>query len=281
VHESLSDASRWLTRAMAVAFGLLGLVLFVAPSWSAARFPWGVSDFVAMTMGGWCIGNAVLAWESAHIWRWRSIHPCLLYLWAFAVLQTGVLVWFQDKVDMGVALAWPYVGTLALAVVATAVGAADLVRLRPDRRPEGIPAPGWVRGIWVFFVVFVGFLAAVAAIAPDRALNGHIFPEPLTPFTLRAFGAFYLALGLGTLPLLRAWTMAPSVAFLAGGQGLIVPTTAAAFVYLSRFHIGEHPLQVMYLAAYLGAFALSMAILWWERSRRAAITPPRKAAVST
>ncbi len=53
-------------------FGALGVVLFVAPAWSAERFPWGVSDFVAMTIGGWCIGSAVLAWQAAHTWRWRS-----------------------------------------------------------------------------------------------------------------------------------------------------------------------------------------------------------------
>jgi len=129
-----------------------------------------------------------------------------------------------------------------------------------------------MRGLWIFFVLFVGFLAAVAAIAPQRALTGRVFPEPLTPFTLRAFGAFYLSLALGTLPLVRARTMAPFTAFLGGGQGLIVPTTAAAFVYLDRFHIGVHHLQALYLAAYVGAFVLSLAILWWERSRRRAAT---------
>jgi hypothetical protein len=272
VNESLSDLSRLLTRAMAVAYGLLGVVLFVAPAWSAARFPWGVSDFVAMTIGGWCIGNAVLAWEAATIWRWRSVHPLLLYLWVFGVLQAGVLVWFHSKVDLGVGLAWPYVLTLALTVAAAVVGVTDLVRRSPDRGPEGIPAPGWVRAVWVFFVLFVGFLALIAAIAPKGALNGHVFPEPLTPFTLRAFGAFYLSLGLGTLPLVRARTMAPFTAFLSGGQGLIVPTTAAAFVYLNRFDIGAHHLQAVYLAAYLGAFVVSLLVLWWERTRRTRAT---------
>jgi hypothetical protein len=56
-----------------------------------------------MTMGGWCIGNAVLAWQSAAILRWRSIHPCLLCLWMFGLLEAGVLVWFHSKVDLGVA----------------------------------------------------------------------------------------------------------------------------------------------------------------------------------
>ena len=140
MNESLSDVSRWLTRAMAVVYGLLGVVLFVAPAWSAARFPWGVSAFVAMTMGGWCIGNAVLAWMSASIWRWRSIYPCLMYLWVFGVLQGAVLVWFHSKVDLGVGLSWPYVLTLVLTLAAAVVGVRDLVSLRPHRGPEGIPA---------------------------------------------------------------------------------------------------------------------------------------------
>ncbi|HEX9375482.1 MAG TPA: hypothetical protein VGB19_04480 [Actinomycetota bacterium] len=273
-NEALSPLSRAIIRASAVAFGALGVVLFVAPAWSAERFPWGVSDFVAMTIGGWCIGNAVLAWQAAHIWRWRSVYPSLIYLWVFGVLQAGVLVWFKDKVDLGVALAWPYVGTLALAVVAAVVGIRDLVRLRPSRGPEGIPAPRWVRGLWAFFALFVGFLAVVAALAPKGALNGRVFPEPLTPFTLRAFGAFYLSLVLGTVALTRARTMGPTTTFLSGGQGLIVPTTAAAFVYLDRFHVGVHHLQALYIAAYLGAFVASMLVLWWERrARRSNLAP--------
>ena len=85
-----------------------------------------------------------------------------------------------------------------------------------------------------------------------------------------AFGAFYLSLLLGTVALTRARTMGPTTAFLSGGQGLIVPTTAAAFVYLDRFHVGAHHFQALYIAAYLGAFVISLGVLWWERRRRRA-----------
>jgi hypothetical protein len=43
VQTSLSLTSRWLTRIITVAYLLLGLIMFVAPSWSAHHFPWKVS----------------------------------------------------------------------------------------------------------------------------------------------------------------------------------------------------------------------------------------------
>ena len=63
----LSPASRWLTRILSALYAALGLILFLAPDWSAANFSWKVSPFVAMTMGGWCLGNAYFAWESARV----------------------------------------------------------------------------------------------------------------------------------------------------------------------------------------------------------------------
>ncbi|HEY4691389.1 MAG TPA: hypothetical protein VIK33_18925 [Anaerolineae bacterium] len=63
----LSPTSRLLTRLMAVLYAVLGVILFFVPEWSAANFAWKVSPFVAMTMGGWCLGNAYFAWESARV----------------------------------------------------------------------------------------------------------------------------------------------------------------------------------------------------------------------
>ena len=47
----LSTRTRLLTRLASVAFGLIGVVFFVAPGYSATNFPWNVSEFVAMTIG--------------------------------------------------------------------------------------------------------------------------------------------------------------------------------------------------------------------------------------
>ncbi|HET7144199.1 MAG TPA: hypothetical protein VFI68_09290, partial [Anaerolineales bacterium] len=63
----ISALSRTLIRILAVLYIVLGAILFAAPAWSAANFSWKISPFVAMTMGGWCLGNAFTAWETARI----------------------------------------------------------------------------------------------------------------------------------------------------------------------------------------------------------------------
>ena len=64
----LSRASRWLTYLNAVLYAALGGILFVFPGKMAPVFAWKVSVFVTMTIGGWCLGNAWLAWISARRW---------------------------------------------------------------------------------------------------------------------------------------------------------------------------------------------------------------------
>ena len=49
----LSSASRTLTRLSAIGYLLIGTVLFLAPDWASGQFPWNVSSFVVMTIGGW------------------------------------------------------------------------------------------------------------------------------------------------------------------------------------------------------------------------------------
>ena len=85
----LSSTSRTLTYLCAACYLLLGAALFLAPNSLADRFAWSVSPFVLMTMGGWCLGNAAFAWQSARIWQWKSIYPSLIYLWSFALRSTG------------------------------------------------------------------------------------------------------------------------------------------------------------------------------------------------
>src|SRR5919108_5275128 len=104
----LSSTSRTLTRISAVCYLLLGTVLFLAPNWSAGNFPWNVSPFVVMTIGGWCLGNAVFAWQSARLWDWRLTYPSLLYLWLFGLLEAAVLFTFRDKVHLGSVVAIGY-----------------------------------------------------------------------------------------------------------------------------------------------------------------------------
>jgi hypothetical protein len=262
--DRLSAATRSLTGASAFAFGLLGMVLFAAPTWSAERFSWNVSPFVTMTIGGWCLGTAVMGWIAVRDWKWGNVYPILLYLWAFAALELGVLVWFRDALRLDVALAWPYVGALLLGLVAAIFGLADLVRLRPSLR-EGSVFPPWARVLLVIFIVFVGFLAIVAASKSGGAPEQSVFPEPLSAFTVRAFGAFYLSLAIGAVPLIWARSMRPALAYMWAGLALIVPITAAALVHLDRFDFGAHPRQALYLGAYGVTTVIILLVGLWAR----------------
>ena len=50
----LSAASRLLTQVLALAYLLVGLVMFAFPAWSAHHFAWRVPPFVAITLGSYC-----------------------------------------------------------------------------------------------------------------------------------------------------------------------------------------------------------------------------------
>ena len=77
---------------------LIGVVFVAAPSWSQERFPWLVSDFVTMTIGGWRLGYRVpgRGGRPAAVDLGGAVHPSLVYLWAFGALELGVAVWFRD-----------------------------------------------------------------------------------------------------------------------------------------------------------------------------------------
>jgi hypothetical protein len=266
----LSTVSRVLTWAAAVAFALLGAVLFVAPAWSAGRFAWSVSEFVTMTIGGWCLGTAWVAAVAARTWRWPAAGPALLYLWSFSILESLVLVWFRSKIVVE-ALSGPYFVALGVGVVAAVVGVVDLVRLRLSPADDEGPAMrGWIRALVILFEVFVGGLVLVAAFRPATGAHRRVFPEPLTPFTVRAFGAFYLALVIGAAPILWAKTITSFLVYLRAGLGLVIPITVAAFVYIGAFDMPAHPVQAVYLIAYLLVGVLSALILVWADRPRGA-----------
>jgi hypothetical protein len=270
--ESLSNASRALTLVVAILWALTGVVFFVLPSWSQARFPWVVSDFVTMTIGGWCLGTAFLAWWAWRVWTWGAIHPSLMYLWAFGVLELGVVIWFADLLRTDEVLTWPYLVTIAATVLAGVVGVVDVIRLRPTTVVTGPPVPRWLRTASVAFVVIVGFLAFTAALAPDSALDGRIFPEPLSFFTLRAFGAFYLALAFGGVAMAFARNVTPIKSFMASATPLLILITVAAFVFIDTFDLSAHPLQILYIAAYLVVLVVA-AIVLWPRANPASTEP--------
>lgn len=243
-------------------------MFFVAPAWSADEFPWRVTDFMAMTMGGWCLGNAYVAWLAARDWRWASVHPLLGYLWVFAAVEVAVLIRFRDLLRTDAVLTWPYVVALALGLGTAVAGVADLVRRRPvTAGPEDPPSPTTIRVLGAIFVVLVGFLCVKGLVDPDSGQTLNVFPEALSPFTIRAFAVFYGSIAIGAVPLVFDRVLTPTLTYAVGGLGLIVPITIAAFVYIGRFHFSAHPLQVIYIGAYVGVFLAAIGLLLWARGR--------------
>jgi hypothetical protein len=257
----LSPASRRLTAAAAVCSGVLGVLLFVAPGWAAPRFAWHVSELVVMSIGGWFLGNSLWAARIAWDWRWARWSSGLAYLWGFGALQSIVLVAYADKVVTDSALAWLYLGAIALLAVAAVVGVVDVVRLRPSTEDAGPPMPTWLRILTIVFVVFVTFLFAVALLRPSAAVGGGVFPEDLSAFTVRSFGVYFLSLVLGVLVLVRRPTFAPLLAHLEGGLVITAAVLLAAVVHLEVFALTEHPGQWIYLGSYAVVLAIGVPTL--------------------
>ncbi len=109
----LSSSARSLTFAVAVTYAALGLLLFLAPHWAAPNFAWKVSPLVAMTIGGWCLGNAWAAYVVASRWRFSLVVSGLVYLALFGLFQSGVVIAFWPVLKLGHWLAWLYLAALA------------------------------------------------------------------------------------------------------------------------------------------------------------------------
>jgi hypothetical protein len=262
---TLSPASRWLTRIIAAAYLLLGLVMFAFPDWSARHFPWKVSSFVAITLGSYLLGNAWIAAVAAHTWKLAAVYPSLLYLWLFGVLETVVVLVHRGKLITGAVLTVPYLIVLGLTVIAAAAGLAEWIRKRPPLRSGGIAMPGLVRGLLVAFVLVVGFIAIVVLNGPAGAHDARYFPQPLTSFTLGALGVFYLSLSLSVLAMVSQPRMDTLASYLHGTIVLLVIIVIATLLYLGIFHFAAHPRRIVYLATYLVVLAGTTAIMAWHR----------------
>jgi hypothetical protein len=270
----LSRLSRLLTAATAVGSGVLGLLLFLAPGWAAPRFAWSVSELVAMSIGGWFLGNAIWAARIARDWNWARWSSGLAYLWGFGGLQACVLAAHADKVRSTTPLAWLYLAMIGVQAVAAVVGVADVVRLRPSTRLAGPPVPRWLRVAVVAFVIFVTFLFAVAMLRPSAAVGGAIFPEDMSPFTVRSFGVYFLTLVLGALLVTRRPTLEPLTLHMEGGLGITVSILIASLAHLDVFDFGAHPGQWIYLGSYVLVLVISVpTVIHYRRAAR--VTRPR------
>jgi hypothetical protein len=262
----LSPFSRTLTYLTALLYALLGLLLFLLPEQLAPVFAWKVSAFVTMTIGGWCLGNAWLAFLAARRWQWDLVYGPLLYLWLFGVLEATVVLLFIAKLQAAHPIAWLYLAALAVNILAAVIGLRDYLRLRPVLAPvtAGQAPSGLLRGLALVFILTVAFLGCYGLNAQigDPGTSGGVFPEQLSLFTLRSFGAFYLCLAFGVVPLLAAKSRESYLSHGFLSYGFIIFITLAAFVYIKVFDLGAHPTQWIYLAAYLGVGLVTGLMLW-------------------
>lgn len=260
----LTNLSRSLTYLTALLYAVLGTALFVFPEQLAPVFAWKVSPFVTMTIGGWCLGNAWLAFLAARRWCWDLVYSTLCYLGLFAVLETGIAFLFREKLQLGYPIAWLYLATLAVNLLMTLLALVEYPRVQPGLASDGPPVSRLLRGLNLVFIVFVAFLGyyGLTAKIGDFGTNGGIFPELLSLFTLRSFGAFYFSLALGVIPLLWAKSARSYLSHGFLSSGLLLFITLAAFAYLRVFDFQAHPSQMIYIGTYLVVGGVVFILLW-------------------
>lgn len=263
----LSPTARLLTYLTAALALITGLMLFFMPGQMAPVFAWNVTPLMAMTMGGWCLGNAWMAYWVARRWDWTTIRASIIYLWLFGLFETAVVIVFRDKLALGHPVAWLYLAMLAANLLAAIVGIFDWVRLRPAIRPPKRRMGGVVVTLAWIFIGLVAFLGAFGLFARQGmpGTNGGIFPEVMTPFTLRAFATFYLSLALAALSLWRSGNLDEALFHSIAAYVLIVAISAAIVAYAPLFDVVEAPGRLIYIGAYAGVGIVTGILLYQNR----------------
>jgi len=212
-------------------------------------------------MGGWCIGNAWSAFTSARRWEWKLVYPSLIYLWVFGISELLVLLVFRDKLVLQHPIAWLYLVTILLNAFAALLGVYEWSRLRPAQETFGPQAKP------LHYILVGGFVAIVAGLAiyglfaqvGDPGTNGGVFPEVMSPFTLKAFAVFYLSLCTSAAVILRERNLLTMLTYGFSSYLLVIAITAAIFVYFNLFDFSIHPGQLIYVGAY---FLIGIPLTW-------------------
>jgi len=206
-----------------------------------------------MTMGGWALGNAWLAWITARRWQWNLVYSALLYLWLFGLGELFVLFNFRDKLVLAHPIAWLYFVTLLINATAAVVGIVDWIRIRPPLSSAGLGFTTLQNAALIAFILFVASLGLYGSFAQIGmpGTNGGIFPEVMSLFTLRSFGMFYLVIALSVAPYLWNKNVNAILHHSIASYGLIFFITIAAFVYLNLFDFATRPGGSLYFLAYL------------------------------
>jgi hypothetical protein len=263
----LAPKTRAAIRIGSLLYLALGLVLFAAPEFAASAFPWNVSTFVAMTIGGWMLGNGAALWFASAPGPAPRVMPVLAYVAAFAALELLVVIAFRGALRLEGLLAIPYLLTLGVSLIASAFGMLELRTATAVVVEDDEPLAPLVRRLLLGLLVFVTALSVGGFLAGTGGLSttGQIFPEPLTLFTVRAFAAFYLALAIGIGALLLRPGVASAVKLGIAGVALIIPILAAALLNFGAFDFAGRPLGILYLAAYTVVLVPAVAFLWRHR----------------
>ncbi len=260
----ISPLLRGVLLSLALLYAVLGAALFVAPVWASEHFAWKISPFVAMTIGGWCLGTAVTAFIIARRQNWPAMLPPILYLGLFGLFESIVVIAFRDRLLTGTPLAWLYLLSVAATALFAVLALAEAMRQKHILTRLGSPLGPVGFGFALIFILGVGFLGlyGILAVPGMRGLNASIFPEVLSPFSLRAFGSFYFALALAVIPILLSRGVGNVVNHGFAMYSLLVTITAAALAYIHVFDFANRPTQAIYIGIYLLVGLVVGAYLW-------------------
>ena len=94
VQTSLSLTSCWLTRVIAVAYLLLGLVMFAVPGWSAHHFPWSVRGAIGLV-----IIIVIAALLNIGIFHFSAYPRHIVYLASYVAVMIGTvgILWWDRR----------------------------------------------------------------------------------------------------------------------------------------------------------------------------------------
>jgi hypothetical protein len=258
-----------------IAFLLIGIPSFVAPSWAVGEFPWTVGPFLAQTIGAWCIGNALICFHAVWLGDASRSYPLLVYLWLFGIGEVLVAIAYLDLLQLGHVLTWPY-----LVALGALVGSWFLGVLVQSTGPEGESGPiawrvsgdrfvpTWAKAFGAVVGLFVLFLAIGTLMAsPGGAISrGEVFPEHMGQFSIRSFSAFLFAVAGAIGSVLLARSIEPYVSLGWAGLYLVVPITLAALLNLSLFGF-DRPGGLVYVLAYVTVGLVIGVALWTFHTR--------------
>jgi len=265
--QRISRVALWVAAAALATFGLFS---FALPQQASEQFPWRVGPFLAMTIGGWAIGMAAMAAQTAVTWRVERVLPGLATLWVFGIGEIVVALLFLDKLVVTL-LTIPYLTGLVALVASAVAGLAWLASERPSLRGTGRPAPIHLRLAALGFIALVGALAFLTAFAPQggATTEGRVFPEQMTLFSARAFAAFFASLTAAGLVLLVSSTTVAAYRFYSTvGLMLIAPITLAALLNIGLFDFSGQPGHAAYLGAYVVVGLGALGLLFFHRRER-------------